>query len=136
MDYERINKIYHYVYSAPADSSERVLRLSGLSDSDSQDLFDFVVGLRDGRIKESDIDENWEGDRQIMTYKEWKALNKSKWQADIQRIMDFETMHPLDATGYKKRLSEEKRKRSEIMQIKDARRRREMIAKNMDLFEY
>lgn len=136
MNYGRVKKIYNYVYSAPADSSERMSRLSGLNDSDSQELFDFVVGLRDGRIKESDIDENWEGDKQIMTYKEWKALNKSKWQADIQRIMDFETTYPLDATEYKKRLSEEKRKRSEIMQIKDAKKRREMIAKNMDLFEH
>lgn len=136
MNYGRVKKIYNYVYSAPADSSERMSRLSGLSDSDSQELFDFVVGLRDRRIKESDIDENREGDKQIMTYKEWKALNKSKWQADIQRIMDFETTYPLDATEYKKRLSEEKRKRSEIMQIKDTKKRREMIAKNMDLFEY
>lgn len=136
MNYGQIRKIYEYVYSAPADSPERMSRLSGLSDSDSQDLFDFVVGLRDGRIKESDIDEIWKGDRQIMTYKEWKALNKSKWQVDIQRIMDFETMYPLDATEYKKRLSEEKRKRSEIMQIKDTKKRREMIAKHMDLFEY
>lgn len=135
MNYGRVKKIYNYVYSAPADSLERMSRLSGLSDSDSQDLFDFVVGLRDGRIKESDIDEIWKGDRQIMTYKEWKALNKSKWQVDIQRIMDFETMYPLDAKEYKKRLSEEKRKRSEIMQIKDTKKRREMIAKNMDLFE-
>lgn len=71
-----------------------------------------------------------------MTYKEWKELNKSKWQADIQRVMDFETMYPINAKEYKDRLSQEKKKRSEIMQIKDAKKRREMIAEHMDLFEY
>lgn len=136
MDYGRIRKIYEHVYSAPADSPERMSRLSGLSDSDSKDLYNFVVDLRGGRIKESDVDEIWEGDRQIMTYEEWKALNKSKWQMDIQRVIDFETMYPLDARVFKERMEREKRKRSEIMQIKDAKKRREMIAKHMDLFEY
>lgn len=135
MNYRRIRKIYKYVYSAPADSSERMSRLSGLNDSDSQDLFEFVVGLRDGRIKESDIDENWEGDRQIMTYKEWKALNKSKWQVDIQRMMDFETMHPFEAMEYKKRLANEKEKRSDIAGIKDRSKRLKAISENMHLFE-
>lgn len=70
-----------------------------------------------------------------MTYQEWKALNKSKWQLDIKEVMEFESLRPIDAMEYKKRLAEEKKKRSDIAGIKDRSKRLKAIAENMHLFE-
>ena len=53
MDYRHINKIYHYVYDTPADSPEREKRLSELSDSDSEALYDFTIGLMSGESRKA-----------------------------------------------------------------------------------
>lgn len=70
-----------------------------------------------------------------MTYQEWKELNKSTWQTDIKRVMEFESLYLIDAMEYKKRLANEKEKRSDIAGIKDRSKRLKAIAENMHLFE-
>lgn len=135
MDYKRISKVYHYVYNTPADSPEREKRLSELSDSDSEALYDFVVGLRGGRIKESDIREIQKGDKQ-MTYKEWRQARKSRYSRNLLEVAKFEKQNPYTVQSYKKRMEDEQKKRSEIMSIQDRKKRHDMIAKNLDLFGY
>lgn len=70
-----------------------------------------------------------------MTYSEWKALKKSSAGAKQRRIIDFESKNPTTAMDYKKRLEEEKKKRSEILSIPDTRARHKAIYENMALFE-
>lgn len=56
MDYDRMGKIYNYVYSAPKNSPERVARLAELSETDRQALYDYDMGLLSGRIKKSEVE--------------------------------------------------------------------------------
>ncbi len=69
-----------------------------------------------------------------MTYSEWKALKKSNVGKKQRRVIDFEYQNPQTARDYKKRLEEEKKKRSEILQITDTMTRHKAISENMALF--
>ena len=70
-----------------------------------------------------------------MNYQQWKVLSKSSAAKNQIAVSNFERQNPMTAREYKKRLEDEKKKRSEIMAIKDTRKRHEEIAKNMQLFE-
>lgn len=133
MDYERISKIYHYVYDTPADSPEREKRLSELSDSDSEALYDFTIGLMSGRIKESDISNVQKGDGN-MTYREYRVLKNRGNYLDETKVYGFEKENPELATSYMNRMLQDAEKRSKIMAIKDPDKRCIAIAKNKDIF--
>ena len=51
-EYERMVKIYNYVYSAPPNTKEREKRLAEIGEEDSSELQDFYCGICSGRIKE------------------------------------------------------------------------------------
>lgn len=69
-----------------------------------------------------------------MTYADWKVLKKSNVGKKQRRVIDFEYQNPQTARNYKKRLEEEKKKRSEILSIPDTRTRHKAIYENMKLF--
>ncbi|MCI9128010.1 MAG: hypothetical protein HFG28_12710 [Eubacterium sp.] len=133
MDYRHINKIYHYVYDTPADSPEREKRLSELSDSDSEALYDFTIGLMSGRIKESDISNVQKGDDN-MTYKEYRTLKNRASYFDETKVFRFEKENPELATSYMIRMLRDAEKKRKIMAIENPDERYLAIAKNKDLF--
>lgn len=128
MDYRRINKIYHYVYDTPADSQEREKRLSELSDSDSEALYDFTIGLMSGRIRESDISNVQKGDGN-MTYKEYRTLKNRASYFDETKVFRFEKENPELATSYMSRMLRDVEKKRKIMAIEDPEERYIAIAK-------
>jgi len=132
-EYEHMMEIYNYVYSAPPNTSEREKRFTEISKEDNEKLWDFYSGLCSGRIKKP---ENTNKEREVntMTYGEWKILSKSNSGAKQRHVIDFERQNPMTAKDYKKRLEEEKKKRSEILAIQDTRARHKAIYENMALF--
>lgn len=136
-EYERMEKIYNYVYSAPPGSPEREARQAELNMDDRAALWDYYSGLCSGRIKRPEIKnkESKELGGLTMNYQQWKALSKSSAVKNQIAVSKFERQNPMTASEYKKRLEDEKKKRSEIMAIEDTRKRHEEIAKNMQLFE-
>ncbi len=137
MDYVKMEQIYNRVYSTPPNSPERAARLAELSEEDNAALWDYYSGLCSGRIKRPEIKnkESKELGGLTMNYQQWKALSKSSAVKNQIVVSKFERQNPMTAREYKKRLEDEKKKRSEIMAIKDTRKRHEEIAKNMQLFE-
>ena len=63
-----------------------------------------------------------------MNYQQWKALSKSSVGKNRKAVLSFESQNPIVAREYRKRLEDEKKKRSEIMSIEDTRKRHEEIA--------
>lgn len=63
-----------------------------------------------------------------------KTLKKSNVGKKQRRVIDFEYQNPQTAKDYKKRLEEEKKKRSEILSITDTMTRHKAISENMALF--
>ncbi len=132
-EYKRLYQLYLYVFSTPPDSEEREKRLAEISDEDSEKLWDFYSGLCSGRIKPENI--NKESEESSMTYQQWRAATKSNSWQNRGKLSDFERENPTTAQAYKKRLEAEKKKRSEILAIKDTRARHKAIYENMALFE-
>lgn len=71
-----------------------------------------------------------------MTYQEWKVATTRSFWRNQGEISNFERQNPMTAREYKKRLENERKKRSEIMAIKDTAERHKKIAENMALFRY
>lgn len=70
-----------------------------------------------------------------MTYQEYRTAVRRNSCQDRRKILNFESENPMAAQAYKKRLEEEKKKRSEILEIQDTRARHRAIYENMALFE-
>lgn len=70
-----------------------------------------------------------------MTYQEWKRMCKCTLTPDILAVHNFERLNPTRAAEYKKRMSAEQKKRSEIAAIKDRAARLRAISENMELFQ-
>lgn len=69
-----------------------------------------------------------------MTYQEWQKASKSTLIPDVLAVNNFEKENPILAAEYKKRLTKEREKRSEIANIKDRAARLRAISENMGLF--
>lgn len=132
-EYERMKKVHDYVFSTPPNSPERDRWLAEISKEDNEKLWDFYSGLCSGRIKKPE-NTNKECEVNTMTYDEWKILSISNSGAKQRHVIDFERQNPMTAKDYKKRLDEEKKKRSEILSIPDTRSRHKAIYENMALF--
>lgn len=132
-EFEHMEKIYNYVYSVPPDSEERKKRLAEISDEDSGKLWDFHSGLLSGRIKKLEVT-NKEREANNMTYQQWRAATKSNLRQNRGKLSDFERENPATVQTYKRRLEEEKKKRSEILAIEDTMARHKAIYENMELF--
>lgn len=151
-EYERMVKIYNYVYSAPPNTKEREKRLAEIGEETSSKLWDFYCGICSGRIKQpehtnSEVDTM--GEKKITSYEDFiKALRCG----ESNMLCKFRRNNPERYTyyaeqmgaslGHKKpkktqdveRLVEEKKKRSEILAIPNTRERHKAISENMALF--
>ncbi len=112
MDYERMVKIYNYVYSTPKNSPEREARLAELSEADSAALYDFDIGLMSGRIKKPENQTKksevctMNKTRKIESYEDFKkALVKS---GTYQMLVEFKRSNPSLYEYYQQRLEKEK----------------------------
>ena len=137
MDYSRMARLHDYVYSTPANSSEREKRLNELSDADQEQLYDYKVGLLSGRIKPEQHNEYQQEQKgnEEMTFKQWKEVNRKNTIEAMNAAVDFKVNHPDIESRYRQRQQEEERKRSEILAIKDNAERTRMIALNLKLFD-
>ena len=73
-EYERMVKIYNYVYSAPPNTKEREKRLAEIGEEISSKLWDFYCGICSGRIKQpehtnSEVDTM--GEKKITSYEDF-----------------------------------------------------------------
>ena len=132
-EYEHMMKVYSYISSSPPNSPQREKRLAEIGEEDSSKLWDFYVGLCSGRIKKPETI-NKESEAGNMTYQEWKVVATRNFWRNQGEISNFERQNPTMAREYKKRLENERKKRSEIMAIKDTAERHRKIAENMALF--
>lgn len=151
-EYERMVKIYNYVYSAPPNTKEREKRLAEIGEETSSKLWDFYCGICSGRIKEPERtngEVNTMGEKKITSYEDFfKALrcgesnvlckfrrnNPEKYAYYAEQMeASFGRKNPVKKRNVE-RLAEEKKKRSEIMEISDTRARHKAIAENMALF--
>ena len=151
-EYERMVKIYNYVYSAPPNTKEREKRLAEIGEETSSKLWDFYCGICSGRIKQpehtnSEVDTM--GEKKITSYEDFiKALRCG----ESNMLYKFRRNNPERYTYYAeqmeasfgrkkktkkqdvKRLEEEKKRRSEILSIQDTTERHKAISENMALF--
>lgn len=152
-EYERMTKIFNYVYSAPPNTQEREKRLAEIGEEDSSKLWDFYCGICSGRIKESEytgkehvvsnMSQKIEGYEDFLralrcsNTNELFKLRRSNPETYARYVEQLETSftHKNAKTSRDiKRLMAEKKKRSEIMEIRDTRERHEAILENMALF--
>lgn len=152
-EYERMAKIFNYVFSAAPNTQEREKRLAEIGEEDSNKLWDFYCGICSGRIKEPEYtNEEHEANnisREIKSYEDFLRalrcsnasvlfkLRRSNPETYAHYVDQLETSfaHKNTKTSRDiKRLMEEKKKRSEIMEIWDTRERHNAIYENMALF--
>lgn len=151
-EYERMVKIYNYVYSAPPNTKEREKRLAEIGEENSSKLWDFYCGICSGRIKEperTNSEVNTMGEKKIASYEDFlKALRCGESNV----LFKFRRNNPERYAYYAKqmgagfgrknssktrdikRLEEEQKKRSEILAIPDTTERHKAISENMALF--
>lgn len=150
-EYERMIKIYNYVYSTPPNTAEREKRLAEIGEEDSSKLWDFYCGICSGQIKEPESTNsvgNVMSEKKITNYGDFlKALRCTRTNA----LFEFRRNNPKKYAHYVEqlesgfdhkstiirdveRLEEEKKKRSEIMAIQDTKERHKAIFENMSLF--
>ena len=135
MDFDRMGRLYDYVYSTPMDSPERERRIEELSDTDQAELYDYAVGILSGRISRTESKEDKKMD--IMSYEEWKKLNRrvqARERGAGTEMMNFELAHPSTVQRYMRQSLEDEKRRSEIMSINDRAERQRAIVANIDLF--
>ena len=151
-EYERMVKIYNYVYSTFPNTPEREKRLAEIGEEDSSKLWDFYCGICSGRIKEPEHtngEVNTMDEKKITSYEDFlKALrcresnvlckfrrnNPEKYAYYAEQMeASFRRKNPVKKRNVE-RLAKEKKKRSEIMGISDTMARHKAIAENMALF--
>lgn len=117
-EYDRMAKIYNYVYSTPANSPERAARLAELSEKDSAALYDFDMGLMSGRIKRPETKNKESEDNKmkpnIYTGKKEKIENYEDFKKALTRNGTYQTLLELKQSNpgiyqyYVERLEKEK----------------------------
>ena len=77
-EYERMAKIFNYVYSTPPNTPEREKRLAEIGEENASKLWDFYCGICFGQIKEpehTNSEVNTMGEKKIASYEDFiKAL--------------------------------------------------------------
>lgn len=150
-EYERMIKIYNYVYSTLPSTPEREKRLAEIGEENASKLWDFYCGICSGRIKEPESAGsvvNVMSEKKIANYGDFlKALrcartdilfefrrNNPKKYAHYVEQLESGFGHKTATIRDVERLGEEKKKRSEIMAIQDTKERHKAILENMSLF--
>lgn len=115
-EYERMMKIYTFVYSTKPRSPERDARIAELSDKDLSALYDFDMGLMSGRIKrpeeqnkeseDSRININNGKSKEIKNFEDFKkALVRT---GTYQSLLELKKNSPDRYKMYQERLEREK----------------------------
>lgn len=106
-DVSRIARIYDKVYSTKPNSPERTAALEKLSETDRENLFDYDMGVRSGRIKKPS-NSNQEGENSDMNYEEFRRLSQTGTKANsMQAISKFAKQSPGLYAEYRERLARE-----------------------------
>lgn len=92
MDYKRIAKLHNKLFSTPRDSPEREQTYSVLSEADRAAVFDYDMGIRSGRIKAVNINEQEE--KGNMTYEQFKRKSESDEKGVMQELSQFAMKSP------------------------------------------
>ncbi len=105
MDYTRIAKLHSKVFSAPRDSPEREQAYSALSEADRAAVFDYDMGIRSGRIKAVNINEQEENGN--MTYEQFKQKSDSGERGTLRELSKFAKESPELYQQYRERYHRE-----------------------------
>ena len=92
MDYTRIARLHNKVLSTPRDSPEREQAYSVLSEADRAAVFDYDMGIRSGRIKAVNINEQEESGN--MTYEQFKQKSDSNKRGVMRELSQFAMKSP------------------------------------------
>ena len=87
MDYTRITKLHNKVFSTPRNSPEREKAYSALSEADRAAVFDYDMGIRNGRIKAVNINEQEESE--TVTYETFKRKSDSGERGTLRELSKF-----------------------------------------------
>lgn len=105
MDYTRISKIYNYVYSTPRNSPERVARLEELSEADRRALYNYTIGLLNGKIKKIEVKEMAAEQR---SYEWYKQKMDEADVGNMRIVSEFALNYPQLYKQYRERYQAEK----------------------------
>ena len=105
MDYKRISKLHHKIFSTPQNSREREQAMSVLSDADRAAVYDYDMGRSSGRIKEIEINEQEENGN--MTYEQYANKMESDKKGTIQEISQFAMKSPETYRQYREQYMKE-----------------------------
>lgn len=106
MDYTRIAKLHSKVFSTPRNSPEREQAYSALSEADRAAVFDYDMGIRSGRIKAVNINEQEENE--TMTYETFKKKSDSGETGTMQELSQFAIKCPETYSKYRERYQTER----------------------------
>lgn len=105
MDYARIAKLHSKVFSTPRNSLEREQAYSALSEADRAAVFDYDMGIRSGRIKAVNINEQEESEN--MTYETFKWKSDSGERGTLRELSKFAKESPELYQQYRERYHKE-----------------------------
>ena len=105
MDYTRIARLHNKVFSTPRNSPEREQAYSALSEADRAAVFDYDMGIRSGRIKAVNINEQEESEN--MTYETFKWKSDSGKRGTLRELSKFAKESPELYQQYRERYHRE-----------------------------
>ena len=97
----RIAELHNKVFSTPRNSPEREKAYSALSEVDRTAVFDYDMGIRSGRIKAVNINEQEE--RENMTYETFKRKSDSSEKGTLRELSKFAKESPELYQQYRER---------------------------------
>ncbi len=91
-DVNRIARIYDKVYSTKPNSPERTAALEKLSEIDRENLFDYDMGVRSGRIKKTEVKEEMAAGQK--SYEWYVSKMNSDESGTMQEVSQFAMQYP------------------------------------------
>ena len=112
MDYTRIARLRNKVFSTPRNSLEREQAYSALSEADRAAVFDYDMGIRSGRIKAVNINEQEENE--TMTYETFKRKSDSGERGTLRELSKFAKESPELYQQYRERYHKEQDEQAKL----------------------
>ncbi len=106
-DVNRIARIYDKVYSTKPNSPERTAALEKLSEIDRENLFDYDMGVRSGRIKKTEVKEEMAAGQK--SYEWYVSKMNSDESGTMQEVSQFAMQCPELYQQYRERHQQELR---------------------------
>ena len=101
----RIAELHNKVFSTPRNSPEREKAYSALSEVDRTAVFDYDMGIRSGRIKAVNINEQEENE--TMTYEQFVKKSESGENGTLRELSKFAKESPELYQQYRERYHKE-----------------------------